>query len=115
MKGKHLLIIRFQALRHSPSSLSDEGKTDDVDEEEDGKLRGPALVRALADLRRLASKQFLSVLQQTVQQQLARAEEATSAASAAALELAPSPSSSALLALLKDILSSEMSKGKECN
>lgn len=57
-----------------------------------------ALVQTLADLDQLAYKQFLSVLQTTVAQQTSRAEPPGH-------DLAPTPSTMALLGLLKETLS----------
>ncbi len=59
-----------------------------------------ALVLTLIDLDQLTYKQFLSVLQSTVAQQAVRAEPPGH-------DLAPTPSTLALLALLREVLSGE--------
>jgi hypothetical protein len=66
------------------------------------------LVSALLDLEQLAYKQFISVLQSTVQTQIARVADGQSLSSAAAMmahDLAPTPSTMALLSLLRETLS----------
>ena len=57
-----------------------------------------SLVQTLDDLDQLAYKQFISVLQTTVAQQTTRAE-------APSHDLAPTQSTMALLAMLREILS----------
>ena len=58
------------------------------------------LVMILQDLEQLAFKQFMSVLQATVQQQRSNED-----AASASHDLAPTPSTMALLSLLKETLS----------
>lgn len=61
------------------------------------------LVETLQELDKLAYKQFVSVLQSTVQQQTSRAE-------APGHDLAPTQSTLALLSLLREILSGKFTK-----
>ncbi len=63
------------------------------------------LVSALEDLEQLAYTQFISVLQTTVQSQIARSTDGHTLAAALAHDLAPTPSTMALLMLLRETLS----------